>query len=148
MEIRDTEELGDDLVGIAIGLRPEDGQRQWSGPLPPRRTKPRGVWRVPSGEVRGPDRFLRAGRSDIINIAHLPSFGCGTDVPGEIMVISDIFRLRDDIQARDFQAAVKSSGPEATAKKVPAGLERPLHGPRRPDVDAVRHGLEQRRGWL
>jgi len=37
------------------------------------------------------------------------------------MVISDIFRLRDDIRARDFQAAVKSSGPEATAKKVPAG---------------------------
>ncbi|MCU0981731.1 MAG: hypothetical protein MUF25_21480 [Pirellulaceae bacterium] len=38
------------------------------------------------------------------------------------MVISDVFRLRDDIQARDFQAAVKSSGPEATARKVPAAV--------------------------
>lgn len=38
------------------------------------------------------------------------------------MVISDVFRLRDDILARDFQAAVKSSGPEATARKVPAAV--------------------------
>lgn len=51
-----------------------------------------------------------------------------------------------EVYLREKNEAVREACLEII--EMPAGLERPLRGLRRPDADAVRHGLGRWRGWL